>query len=114
MSENVSFDLKEIQLQIDEMNLNHFYIISADRSGKVVLAGSFDFSYYHEIEIHFHEVSFISCPMDLFMIDTIRLATIEESKTFSDWSCGYHDGFVICLEEKNYKHKFFLAKGMVY
>lgn len=109
MKGKISERLIEIQRNIDEMNIGDFYVISTDHARNVVVAGSFDFSYYHNIEINFVEVSFISCPLSLFMIDTIRLATIEESKQLGIWSCGYHEGFVICLEDSVYKHKFFLA-----
>ncbi|GAA3413625.1 hypothetical protein [Paenibacillus hodogayensis] len=107
--ENINDRLKEIQRNIDEMNIGDFYVISTDNAGNVVVAGSFDFSYYHNIEINFHKVSFVSCPISLFKIDTIRLASEEESKQLGDWSYGYHEGTVICLEDKVYKHKFFLA-----
>lgn len=86
--ENINGRLKEIQRNIDEMNIGDFYVISTDNAGNVVVAGSFDFSYYHNIEINFHKVSFVSCPISLFKIDTIRLASEEESKQLGDWSYG--------------------------
>ena len=46
----------------------------------LLLVGSFDFSYYPELEIEFKEVDYLSLPTE-FYYPLLRLATIEESKS---------------------------------
>jgi len=45
--------IDELQNKLEEIDINDFCIIRFDRSGKLLLAGSFDFCYYHEVEIVF-------------------------------------------------------------
>jgi hypothetical protein len=45
------------------------------------LIGSFDFAYYHNVEITFYGVSFVMCPTK-FMDANIRLASSEEYDWF--------------------------------
>jgi hypothetical protein len=65
--------LNEIVQTTDTTN---FRIQSYD-SGNLILAGSFDFCYYHEVELIFSGVSYISLPAD-FWHPLIRMATNNE------------------------------------
>ncbi|MCE5172712.1 hypothetical protein LQV63_25925 [Paenibacillus profundus] len=109
--------LLKLQAEMIKTNINDFYIYQFDSGWKLVLAGSFDFNfcYYHDIEIEFIEVSFISCPVSLFKIDTIRLATEEERKSISQLSRGYNEGIAFCLEHVAFNNTFYIvAKGIDY
>lgn len=101
--------LSKLTDELKNTNIDDFYIIHYDSSSKLTLAGSFDFSYYHDIEITFDDVSFISCPGSVFKVDTFRLATQEESKLLYEISHGYNEHTAICLEDNMFKTKFFIT-----
>ena len=58
-------------------NINDFWIEKMN-SSNLILAGSFDHGYYHEIEITFTEVKYISCPGGIFNVSKFRSASEEE------------------------------------
>ncbi|KAA0541674.1 hypothetical protein FZW96_21600 [Bacillus sp. BGMRC 2118] len=101
--------INEIQNLINSMNINDFYIYNYEFNGDLTIAGSFDFSYYHDLEIHLNEVSFITCPGSIFNMDTIRLATEDESKRIFEISHGYNEGFNICLEDSDFNIRFYIS-----
>lgn len=107
--ERIGVKLQAIQRVIDNRNINDFYIMDYGREETLTLAGSFDFSYYHDIEIKFKNVSFIACPGSVFIVNRFRLATEEEDAMIQKISHGYHEGVTICLEDTVFDHQFFLV-----
>lgn len=85
--------LLSFQYELENTNIYDFYVLSFNRSGKLLIAGTLDFSYYHEVEMIFGLVSFICCPLTTFNISKIRLATTEEVeillKTYEIDTTGY-------------------------
>ena len=106
---NIKQKLESFQNDIDTMNIEDFYIIKYDNSEKLILAGSFDFSYYHNLEIIFTNVSFILLPGSVFTINKIRLAKNDEIKKLQEFSYGYNEGFTFCLEDTYYDNKFYIS-----
>lgn len=101
--------LTTLQLDIEQRNISDFSILGFDNNNTLTLAGSFDFSYYHDIEIMFKNVSFLSCPSSFFKANRFRLANEEEQKHILALSHGYSEGFVICLEDTDFQHRFYLS-----
>ena len=109
MTENeVKKKLSDLQANDTFSGINDLYIYNCD-PGKLVIAGSFDFSYYHNIEIKFTDVSFISCPGGGFHADVIRLANETEKAEIRKYSYGHCDGHIFCFEEKEPPAKFYVV-----
>lgn len=110
--------LGQLQQKLKEGNIEHFYITEPiqHQGRQLVLAGSFDFSYYHNVEITFHEVEFILCPGTIFNVELFRLATEEEIVQLNAIMYGYErSGTVFCLENEFEEQRFYIvAKQMTY
>lgn len=104
--------LIKLQQDLEKTNIEDFKIISFD-GYNFVLAGSFDFCYYHEIEIALVDVKFISCPGGIITINNFRLAT-ETEITEIEKFLYKHDkqGIVICLEDKYDEKYYIIANGI--
>ncbi|WP_312116665.1 hypothetical protein [Brevibacillus reuszeri] len=105
----ISRKLEAIQKEIDQRNIGDFRIIKYEYNEELTLAGSFDFSYYHDIEIFFKNVSFIACPGSEFKANRIRLANEAEEEMLYKISHAYQEGVTICLEDTYFGHKFYLS-----
>lgn len=79
MNEGISQKMIELQNVIKMKNIDEFEFWSYKESTLKVVA-SIDFAYYHNIEITFYDVSFISSATK-FLSAKIRLATNEERET---------------------------------
>ncbi|WP_145408301.1 hypothetical protein [Paenibacillus xylanexedens] len=108
--------VEQLQQELKQSNIEHFYIIACEWGNTLVLAGSFDFSYYHNVEITFDEVQFILCPGSIFNVEIIRLATEEEIQQLYLVMYGYErNAIVYCLENEFEQQKFYIvAKQMKY
>jgi hypothetical protein len=112
--------IETLQNELCKTNIDRFAIINSNRDS-LTLAGSFDFCYYHEIEIEFLDVEFIFCPGGIFSVNCIRVASETEINELSKSLNGYSKrGFVVCLENR-FKEKFYIISqqvnyrwGMVY
>ena len=106
--------LESLQNEIDERDIGDFYIIKYDYfNSSLTLAGSLDFGLHHDLEITFNNVSFISLPGSLFKINKIRLGYQDEVKSFFDTTYGYNEGPTICLEDTDFKNKFYVSTNSV-
>lgn len=105
--------LDNLQNKLKGTNITEFKIISKTEYD-LILAGSFDFAYYHDVEIIFSDVEFIFCPGYSFNIDKFRLATQKEILEISKFMNGYADaGIVICLEDTYHNEKYFIVTQQV-
>ncbi|QDY83536.1 hypothetical protein FQU75_08995 [Paenibacillus polymyxa] len=109
MNHSIPSKLMQLNAILSQNNIDHFYIYDYTSRPKLVLAGSFDFSYYHNIEITFYEVSFLSCPGGVFSIECFRLANDKELELLKTVSYGFHEGPVICMEDPTFGSRFFIA-----
>ncbi|WP_374019272.1 hypothetical protein ABU162_06015 [Paenibacillus thiaminolyticus] len=109
----ISGKLTQLNKELSKTNITDFYIYDYATRPKLVLAGSFDFSYYHDIEITFYEVSFVSCPGVIFTIEQFRLATEEEVRKLNEITYGYNDTPTICLEDVTFNTRFYISAGEV-
>lgn len=115
---NLISDLIELQRLLKANNIWFFQFYSY-RDLELKIIGSFDFAYYHNVEITFHEVSFISSATD-FSHAKLRYATDnEKEELFNGHSipCEEND-FVFCftLHEELYGNScdkyFIVAEGL--
>jgi hypothetical protein len=107
---------------LDEMlgttNISDFLVFSFNDS-RLLILGSFDLAYYHEIEIAFEGVSYIGLPA-VFDRPRMRFATPDEAGLFAFLGLEHTDRvFVIELESSERKHfvvaqQVFARKCMVY
>lgn len=95
-----------LQKELEQTNIEDFMVESLD-CNKLVLVGSFDFGYYHEIEIIFSYIDLLYLKGTNFHVNKIRLATHEELTEIH--MKDYKDGFVICLEHDWYEEKNYIA-----
>jgi len=92
--------IKRFNNELEKTSIEDFYIIRFDRSGKLILAGSIDFCYYHDVEIIFHEVSFICCPASTFTVNRLRIANEFENQKLNQIMCGnQEEGFYIAMDD---------------
>lgn len=91
--------VNELQSKLENTNIEDYNIAYLDID-KALILGSFDFSYYHNIEIVLYEVSFICCPTTTFTINQIRIANKEEISSL-DWIMHgiQNEGDVIALDD---------------
>lgn len=75
-------------------NVYDFEILNFSKDGTLTIVGSFDFAYYHLVEIYFKEVTYISCPTS-FNFATFRLAT-EDERSYVKKTVGM-EGNIICI-----------------
>ncbi len=81
---------------VETTNTVDFRIQSYD-SVNLMLTGSFDFCYYHEVELIFHEVSYISLPTD-FSYPKFRKATSAEVSEIGKLIAVDTEETVFCIE----------------
>ncbi|WDV47163.1 hypothetical protein PV797_05530 [Clostridiaceae bacterium M8S5] len=106
-------ELSKLQRELEERNIEDF-CIEKNNGYEVILKGSFDLSYYHELEIIFKDVQFMICPCQIFSVNNLRLATKEEIKNITNVSEGYEtQGFVIVLEHTLWNEKYFIIANEV-
>lgn len=110
---DISETLKKLNHELSKTYIADYYIYDYSSRPSLVLAGSFDFSYYHNIEITFNEVSFVTCPGGIFTVDHFRLATSDEVKRLNEFTYGYNDTPTICLEDTTFKTTFFISAAEV-
>lgn len=75
--------ISKLDEEIDKTNI-YFFSIEEMNSNNLKIVGSFDFSYYHEIEIIFQEVKFVSLPGGTFNVSKFRSASEEEKRELID------------------------------
>ncbi|RXZ77432.1 hypothetical protein EBB07_31200 [Paenibacillaceae bacterium] len=110
---DLSETLKKLNNELSRTNIGDFCIYHYSSRPSLLLVGSFDFSYYHNVEIAFNEVSFVICPGGIFTVDHFRLATKDELQRLYEVSYGYNDTPTICLEDTTFNTKFFIAASEV-
>ena len=104
--------------ELSAKNIDSFRIIGFSGNDTLIIAGSLDFGYYHDIEIYFHETTYISCPTS-FNYAKFRFATSEERKELLPKLFDGFEDLVICIvldEEcgKNPVNHFIVAKNVEY
>lgn len=73
--------LTQLEELLGSTEIPDFRLQSFD-SVNLLLIGSFDLAYYHQVEVLFHEVSYLACPTT-FSDASFRLATPEEVDSLS-------------------------------
>ena len=88
--------LNRINKIVETTNILDFRIQSYD-SVNLIITGSFDFCYYHEVELIFHGVSYISLPAD-FSYPNFRKATFAEITEIEKLITVDVEETVFCIE----------------
>ncbi|MGF7142437.1 hypothetical protein HNQ56_000855 [Anaerotaenia torta] len=101
--------ISDLQSKLENMNLIDFYIIEFDRSGKLLLAGSFDFCYYHEIEVIFGGVSFVCCPTTNFSMDQIRIADKVEVDNLNQMYDIDNTGYIVAIDDETVNAVYYIV-----
>jgi len=108
MTEKVKIVITGFQKELVKTNINDFLINRYDLSGNLLIVGSFDFGYYHDVEIIFYDVTFIACPTS-FTADKLRLATNQEIDRLRNITYeNGGDGYVFCFEDTFSLTKFYI------
>jgi hypothetical protein len=105
--------LNDFQKKLEKTNIDEFNVINYDGIN-LMLAGSFDFCYYHNVELIFSEVEFICC-QNYFKADNFRIATNRELADLNMITNSNIDssGFAFCMEDKYFGDKsFIIAHGL--
>jgi hypothetical protein len=89
-------EIKRINEIVETTNAVDFRIQSYD-SVNLIITGSFDFCYYHEVEFNFHEVSYISLPAE-FSCPKFRLGTADEAAQIGKIIILSEEQSVFCIE----------------
>lgn len=106
--------INDLQSRLECTNISDFNIICKNEYD-LILAGSFDFAYYHDVEIIFKDVDFIFCPGCTFRINNFRLATNDELLELSKYMHGWErEGFVTCLENTSFSsNKYYIVAQQI-
>lgn len=105
--------LNGFQDELDKTNIQDFEIRLFDNHN-LLLIGSFDFSYYHEVEILFYNTSFVFCHTNI-ITKLIRLANEEEIKYFSKNVYLSENNHLIALDDKFQRgSNYIVAQSMDY
>ena len=89
-------ELKLINEIVQTTNTNDFRIDSYE-VGNLLLIGSFDFCYYHSVEIRFKEVLYISLPTE-FDYPIFRIANLSEIQSIRQQIWLEPEDVVYCIE----------------
>jgi len=91
-------EIDEINHILKTTNIWNFSIYSYDlnQSDSLTIVGSMDLGYYHELEIRFQQVSYISLPT-FFDEPLFRIATKEEISELRKLITIEPDEIVICI-----------------
>jgi hypothetical protein len=89
-------ELNRLNEIVETTNTVHFRIQSYD-SVNLMLTGSLDLCYYHEVELVFHAVSYISLPAD-FRYPKCRKATLMEVAEIGNFIAVDTNETVFCIE----------------
>ena len=81
---------------VETTNITNFCIQSYDNDN-LLMTGSFDFCYYHEVEIEFKEVSYISLPSG-FNYPRFRRASAHEIESIRKLIALEPEDIVYCIE----------------
>ncbi len=99
MEQHCAHTVEQVKPWLMEEEIRDFYMLRHTENGRLVVAGSRDYSYYHNVELIFHEVQFVMLPALVFEADRLRLATAEELAQLDGIMHGHqHMGRVFCLE----------------
>lgn len=92
-----------LENEIKELNIEEFTILELSSNGTLTIAGSFDFCYYHNIEIYFLNTKYVSCPID-FSNARFRLATSQEYEYIKNKVLFKNsaNGLLICIEAQKW------------
>lgn len=89
--------IDQINKELEKCGLDFFYIYQFSFGGNLIIAGSFDFSYYHNIELSFANASFILCPTEGFKVNKILISS-EKQKLKKHMKGFENEGYVFCLK----------------
>ncbi|WDV44824.1 hypothetical protein PV797_15035 [Clostridiaceae bacterium M8S5] len=93
--------LSSLQEDLESNNIFEFNILSLKEDGTLTIAGDFDLSYCHSVEIVFKKTTYISCPV-CFSDAFFRIATESEKEVLSSKLYGNWNELIICIEaDKN-------------
>ncbi|WP_417397369.1 hypothetical protein [Gimesia chilikensis] len=90
---------KRINEIVEKTNIDDFRIESYTGSN-LLITGSFDFAYYHEVEVEFREVLYLSLPV-LFWNPHFRLASVDEIKAVRKFIAVGDRHTVFCIEAES-------------
>lgn len=100
--------LHDFQKRLEKTNIDEFRIINHDGTN-IILAGSFDFCYYHEVEVMFLNVDFICSPSH-FKANTFRLATNDEIISLNIFMNEFkRTGLTFCMEDRSFGEKSYIV-----
>jgi hypothetical protein len=105
--------IMKLQSQLENTNIDNFYIACLDRSRNLLLLGSFDFSYHHELEVIFQDVSFICCPTEGFIINSFRIACEDEITKLEKVMNDSWEGTIMALEDTTYHKSYYIVAGKI-
>ncbi len=99
IEQHCTYTIDQLQPWLIQEQIEDFYVLRQTEWGRLVIAGSRDYSYYHNVELIFHEVQFLMLPTQVFTVERIRLATAEERADLNRSMHGHEQmGRVFCLE----------------
>ncbi|MED4727579.1 hypothetical protein P9597_05375 [Aneurinibacillus migulanus] len=97
--------IKDLQERLDKTNISDWYL-DEYKGESLRMIGSFDLSYYHEVEVNFNGVSFISCPIYL-SYPKFRLASVKEKEMLKNKGIDFT--YAVCLDEEDYNATYFVC-----
>ena len=91
--------LMRINEIVEKTNIDGFRIESYT-GDNLLITGSFDFAYYHEVEVEFREVTYLALPV-LFWNPHFRLASVNEIEVVRKFIAVCDRHAVFCIEAES-------------
>ncbi len=107
--------ISEFQSKLEKTNIEDFFIVRYDSgTNRLILVGSFDFSYYQDVELIFHKATFICCPTSIFTINKFRIASEFEIKALHKVMYGFQkNGTVFALDDIYFNTSYYIVADNV-
>ncbi len=96
-----------IQSKIDRINKivattnTTDFLVQSLENGTLLITGSFDHAYYHELEIRFHGVGYIALP-SMFDHPELSIATDEQQQAVPHIEVGENEILFVIHEDPNF------------
>lgn len=94
----MTININDLQYIIKEHGIDE-YCIKVFDGKNLLLLGSKNISYYHQLEMKFINVDYINCPINFWSSIPVRMATIEERNKYKKQTQLEDEDLMVILED---------------
>jgi hypothetical protein len=105
--------IENLFIEITEKGIDEFIIKQYD-AGNLLIIGSPNIYYYHEVEIYFVSVSYINCPTSFSSLKNIRLAENDERNKYKEKLQLWNEDLIVIIEDTFGEKYYVVCEGYEY